>query len=90
MDTLSLYSIYDRIAEEGGPVFASRNNATAIRTFKGVMQREQLNPADFRLYCVGSWTAQNMAVEGLERPVEVFSGGSEEEQSAAALMGAGG
>ena len=54
--TIYLYSIYDRVAEEFGPIFEAGNEAIALRAKKGLLK--QVDPsmlADFDLFCVGEY-----------------------------------
>lgn len=49
---LNLYSLYDRIGEEYGPLFADRNDAAAIRVTRNSLEKSPF-PQDFSLRCVG-------------------------------------
>jgi hypothetical protein len=50
-----LYTLYDKIAEEGGPIFQAKNDAVALRNFEQAMtaQHGVMHPEDFKLLCVG-------------------------------------
>lgn len=50
---LSLYSLYDRIGQEYGPLFADRNDAAAIRVTRNSLEKSPF-PQDFSLRCVGA------------------------------------
>lgn len=55
---LKMYSIKDLIADEFGPIQLLKNDAVATRMFKNIMLQEaknNINPEDFRLYCVGEF-----------------------------------
>lgn len=39
-----LYSVYDRVAEEYGPVFEARNDAVAIRAYKDLFAKSLHGP----------------------------------------------
>lgn len=69
-----LYVVYDRIALEGCPPFAAKNDGVAQRNFDGFLRGKVgvADPNDFRLYCVGSWDSERMLVEALGQPREVF------------------
>lgn len=52
----NLYVVYDRVAEESGPVFEAKNDGVALRRFSMLMQENSskgLIPEDFRLLKVG-------------------------------------
>lgn len=54
--TIYLYSIYDSVAEEFGPIFEAGNDSVALRAKKGLLK--QVDPsmlAEFDLYCVGEY-----------------------------------
>jgi hypothetical protein len=50
-----LYILYDKVAEEGGPVFQAKNDAVALRHFEQAMaaQHGVMHPEDFKLLCIG-------------------------------------
>ena len=41
---MRVYTILDRLAEECGPVFESRNDLTALRGYRAMLRKEQSNP----------------------------------------------
>lgn len=51
-----LYSLFDRIAEQYGPIFQAVNNATAIRSVQNMKIRSY---EDFQLYLVGEWDMES-------------------------------
>lgn len=54
--TIYLYSIYDSVAEEYGPIFEAGNNSVALRAKKGLLK--QVDPSmldEFNLFCVGEY-----------------------------------
>lgn len=60
-----IYSIYDRVAEDSGPVWPAKNDAVAIRNAR-IMLKE-VRADEFRLYCVGSWDSEAVALEPCEK-----------------------
>jgi len=51
-----LYSLYDKVAEQFGPVFQGANNNTAIRAVQNMNIRSH---ADFELYLIGEWDMES-------------------------------
>jgi hypothetical protein len=47
-----LYSLYDNVAEQFGPIFQAANNNTAARSVQNMKIRAW---QDFELYLVGEW-----------------------------------
>jgi len=45
-----LYSIYDKLAEEYGPVFQAKNKAIADRNYNQMLTKQNLNPEEYQLY----------------------------------------
>lgn len=53
---MKLFSVYDRKAEEFGPLFEAKNEDVAIRQFKNMLSSERmLSPEDYNLYCFGEF-----------------------------------
>lgn len=49
----NLYTIFDRVAEESGPVFEAKNDAVALRKFRDFMKSNPIDPREFRLVALG-------------------------------------
>lgn len=69
----NVYTIYDRVAEEGCPVFQARNHGVALRHFKQLMSRDDIPFHDYRLYCLGSFDDCRLVFTPLSAAEEVFS-----------------
>ena len=50
--TMSLYTVYDRLAQESGPVFEAKNDAVAMRGYRKMLG-DNINPEEYRLLKVG-------------------------------------
>lgn len=52
-----IYTIYDRIAQQAGPVFQAVNDATAQRQLRHLIAMNQPGMAaeDFQLWCIGEF-----------------------------------
>ncbi|QCS36912.1 nonstructural protein [Tortoise microvirus 24] len=69
MDNDYLYTIYDRVAEEGFPPFVARTDGVAIRQFMASLAKIEnpgFNPDEFVLYRVGTWNSRSMVIEPLD------------------------
>lgn len=67
---VKLYVIYDRVAMEGGPVFAAKNDDVAIRSFHQLVSKAD-NPDDYCLYHVGEYDCEIPKVDGLLIPTAI-------------------
>ena len=68
---MNVYTIMDRLAQECGPVFESKNDQTALRGYKLMLRKEQGNPSEYRLLRIGSIDHETVKFEILDEPVEV-------------------
>lgn len=67
-----MYVVYDRVAEEGGPVFVAVNDGVARRQYRALLQ--QVSPVDidsYKLYLVGEYDTDSMEVQSIYPPLEV-------------------
>lgn len=69
----NIYSIYDKTAEEFGPLFTAVNDGVAIREYKNVGIPEALKD-EYELHCVGTYDSK----EGLVLPIDAFTLHTEE------------
>lgn len=54
MEQMNVYTINDKLAKECGPVFESKNHATAWRAFLKMLDRDKLRPEEYQLLHIGS------------------------------------
>lgn len=60
---MPMYTIYDKSAEEAGPVFDAVNDAIAIRnTVRTLLEIPPHISGDYVLYRVGDWDNKSMVV----------------------------
>lgn len=72
---MSLYTIFDVVAGEAGPVFTAKNDEVAGRSVRATMPKE-VDPADFRLYCIGDFDTESMEITGeMQKAREVYVAG---------------
>jgi len=58
-----LYTIYDRVAEEAGPLFPAVNDGIAIRNYRNVLEQvPEYQRGDYRLYYIGEFDPHTMIV----------------------------
>lgn len=68
---LNIYTIFDRVAEEAGPIFVAKSDAVAVRNFRHYTK--DTRQEEYRLYRVGEYDNDKVMVFGLDgRPEEVL------------------
>lgn len=74
-----LYVVYDRVAQESGPVFEAKNNGVARRQFVNMLNQERaLNKDDYELICVAVMDHSINVVEPEPFPELIMRGFDEE------------
>ncbi|MEO5368116.1 MAG: hypothetical protein H7831_17540 [Magnetococcus sp. WYHC-3] len=63
-----IYQMYDRLAEQAGPIFEAVNDAVALR---GTEKHRQAND-DLELHCVGERTFNDVGIIGYETTILVW------------------
>lgn len=66
-----LYTVYDRVAEEGGPVFQSKNEGTAIRAYKQLLQGSPAPAHEYSLVCLGEYENDPAKIVAYDTPYTV-------------------
>lgn len=62
-----LYTVYDSVAEEAGPIFQAVNDAVAMRNYNNMLaSTPHINPAEYKLLCVGIFLTNTAHVQGIE------------------------
>ncbi len=67
--TLSVYVLFDRVAEECGPVWAAKNDAVAIRNAR--IQLKEVRADEYRLYCLGSLDTERVELKAVDKAREI-------------------
>ena len=53
---VNIYTIYDKVACESGPIFQAKNDTVALRCFMSLMKETpSVNPTDYDVYCLGEF-----------------------------------
>lgn len=63
-----LYSIYDKVADEFGPIYEAKNDMVASRAYAGLVKPEMAH--DYELYAIGK--RFNRTGEGIEGDPEIL------------------
>jgi hypothetical protein len=50
---MGVYVIYDRIAEEAGPLFTAKSDSVAIRNYR--ISLKEVQASEYRLYAIGEY-----------------------------------
>lgn len=80
MTVMGLYIIFDRVAQEGGPIFEAKNDMVAYRNFQRLVNKME-HQEDFRLMKVGKYLHDTVRIEVLDVPTEVLNGSEEDIQN---------
>lgn len=64
----NLYSVYDKVAEQAGPIFQAVNDGVALRQFKNVLKGVDA-PDDFELRRIGRFNTYKCKIEAVEQPL---------------------
>ncbi len=53
---VNIYTIYDKVACEAGPIFQAKNDGVALRCFMTLMKdTPNVVPSDYDVYCLGEF-----------------------------------
>lgn len=58
-----VYSIYDSVAEQYGPVFNCNNDGVAIRNYKQALDSVKYSQDDWILYCLGTFEDETGVID---------------------------
>lgn len=62
---MRLYTVYDRVAQEGCAPFVAKNDDVAARQFRHLMQHEHVeNVSDYCLYYLGDFDSEQPSLFG--------------------------
>ena len=69
--TVNLYSIYDNVAEESGPIFQAKNDKVAYRQFCNLVTDPDKR-SEYRLYALGQFFTESVEVKPHPEAVEIY------------------
>ena len=53
---VNIYTIYDKVACEAGPIFQAKNDGVALRCFMSLIKdTPNINSTDYDVYCLGEF-----------------------------------
>lgn len=64
-----MYTIYDKVAQEAGPLFLAKNDAVALRMVTNSPEFKNMNLGDFELYLVGTYDSEAFGTCAKQLPV---------------------
>ena len=82
---LSIYSIYDTVAQVFNKPFTDINDATATRAFKDSV-KDQPHSKDYCLYKLADYFDNNGSIQPLENPLKLISGFETSEEELPSLV----
>lgn len=74
-----LYTVYDKLAEESGPIFCAPNTAVAQRQYRN-LTKDMENPKDFTLHYLGTFDSVAMLISA-HAPEDITNQGWQLEES---------
>lgn len=66
-----LYVIFDKVAEESGPIFEAKNDAVAIRNYQNLVFKDNVKHDDYKLLFVGVMDHDNSQIDACTFPEEI-------------------
>lgn len=57
-----LYVIYDRAAQQAGPIFSAATDAVAVRQYRRLVDEQRIDIEEYSLLCVGYFDRQELCV----------------------------
>lgn len=68
----NLYVIFDKVAEESGPVFNAVNDGVAMRSFRNMAKDMDAQArAEYQLFRIGAFDTMSLDMEVESEPVEI-------------------
>lgn len=67
---MRLYAIYDRVAEESGPIFEAKNDLIALRMTEEFISK---HPDDYWVMYIGDYSHDPVRITPVEYPLRVYS-----------------
>lgn len=61
---MNVYSIYDKVAKEGGPLFHAQNDDVARRMLRSMVKNSPELAQDYVLYQVGEYEVGTLRLRG--------------------------
>lgn len=69
-----MYTVYDRAAEQAGPIFTAATDAVAARQYRHILDQVPAYDRDeYRLYKVGEWDDKTCKVVSMDEAVQIYT-----------------
>ena len=69
---VNIYTIYDSVAKECGPIFQAKNHDVAVRAFHSLMaETSNVMSTDYDLYCLGEFDTEKCSFVPLDVPSKI-------------------
>ena len=69
---VNIYTIYDVVAKECGPIFQAKNHDVAVRAFHSLMaETSNVMSTDYDLYCLGEFDTEKCSFVPLDVPSKI-------------------
>jgi len=63
---MNLYTVFDVIADEAGPLFEAKNDRVAVRQYQNLLSQSRLDASEYKLYQVGVFNHDSMELSDLQ------------------------
>lgn len=69
---VNIYTIYDSVAKECGPIYQAKNHDVAVRAFKSLISdTPNVKVSDYDLYCLGEFDTEKCSFVPVEVPFTI-------------------
>ncbi len=65
--TSEIFTIYDKVAQEAGPLFQAKNLYVAMRCVKEMLKDSIVNPSEYDLVRIGTFDSESMTLCALPK-----------------------
>lgn len=67
-----VYAVYDKRAEEAGPLFQAKNDSVGLRNFENMLDREGVKAEEYKLLYLGIYDNEKVMIFANSDPEEVI------------------
>lgn len=68
---MRVYTIYDGLVEESGPLYEAPNDQVANRMYRKLMEDTKVRPEEYRVLCLGTVDHTKSLITAFTAPVDV-------------------
>lgn len=68
---MRIYTVYDKIAEESGPLFIQKSDSTARRAFRSMIKDEKLRREEYELRYLGDYDTEKSVIQARKTPYTI-------------------